>query len=108
MSQMINLETRRAKEWKPHLDAWKASGLTQKEFCDQNDLKIDQFKSWRKRYLKAGKSTASFQPVKVSSESPRSANMIQVALPSGVRMSIPSNIDSDLLSLLLEKLFLPC
>lgn len=108
MSQTINLETRTAKEWKPHLEAWKASGLTQKEFCDRNDLKIDQFKSWRKRYLKAARLNPSLKPICVSSEMPRLANAIQVALPSGVRMSIPTNMDSALLKLLLEKLFLPC
>jgi len=36
--------------WKQRLDAWQASGLTQIEYCRQNDLSRFRFQYWKKRF----------------------------------------------------------
>jgi hypothetical protein len=36
--------------WKAHIDAWKASGLKQSQYCRQHDLKLHQFVYWRRKY----------------------------------------------------------
>ncbi len=50
------METARAAEldakrkfWATHLSEWKSSGLSQSEYCRQNDLKLHCFLYWRKR-----------------------------------------------------------
>jgi hypothetical protein len=37
-------------EWRNRLNEWKESGLTQVEYCRQNDFKISKFHYWRKRF----------------------------------------------------------
>ena len=36
--------------WEGHVDHWKTSGLTQAEYCRQNDLRVHSFWYWRKRF----------------------------------------------------------
>jgi hypothetical protein len=36
--------------WKEHLDAWRASGLSQVEYCRQHDLSRFQFQYWKRRF----------------------------------------------------------
>jgi hypothetical protein len=38
------------RHWKAHIDAWKASGLKQSQYCRQHDLKLHQFVYWRRKY----------------------------------------------------------
>lgn len=40
-----NIEKRRI--WTSHIDAWKSSGLSQVEYCRQNDLSRVQFTYWK-------------------------------------------------------------
>jgi len=37
--------------WKQELENWKSSGLSQAEYCRQNELKFHRFVYWRKRVL---------------------------------------------------------
>ena len=60
------METTRAAEreakrtfWEEHLSQWEASGLSQSEYCRQNDLKLHCFLYWRKRQRATVESTVS-------------------------------------------------
>jgi hypothetical protein len=44
--------------WEEHLSRWEASGLSQKEYCRQNDLKIHCLLYWRKKQRCRPESTA--------------------------------------------------
>ncbi len=33
--------------WQEHVEAWKTSGQTQREYCDNHDLNFHTFKYWR-------------------------------------------------------------
>lgn len=35
--------------WQEPMEAWEESGLTQKEYCKRNELKLATFGLWRKR-----------------------------------------------------------
>ncbi len=37
--------------WRNHIHSWQESGLSQAEFCRQNNLKPRQFLYWKKRIL---------------------------------------------------------
>lgn len=37
--------------WEGQLQCWKEGGLSQAQFCRQNDLKVSQFLYWKKRLL---------------------------------------------------------
>ena len=38
--------------WKEQVQLWQESGLSQKEYCRQNDLRENQLTYWKKRYIK--------------------------------------------------------
>ncbi|MEJ1335804.1 MAG: hypothetical protein RNU03_09340 [Candidatus Sedimenticola sp. (ex Thyasira tokunagai)] len=39
----------KAAYWEQHHSDWRQSGLTQKAYCTQHDLKLGSFSYWRKR-----------------------------------------------------------
>jgi|GEM_PF-3779372 len=43
--------------WSEHLSRWEASGLTQREYCHQHDLKPHCFMYWRKKQRTRAEST---------------------------------------------------
>ncbi len=45
---MANSE--KATYWEQHHCGWRQSGLTQKAYCAQHDLKLSAFSYWRKRF----------------------------------------------------------
>ena len=36
--------------WKHHLESWSVSGLSQTEYCRQNDLSRDRFNYWKRKF----------------------------------------------------------
>ena len=39
-------------EWQEKIESWKRSGLSQVEYCRENDLAFSTFQYWRTRLLK--------------------------------------------------------
>ena len=44
----------KAKLWTAWIDEWKRSGLTQRQYCEDNHLALATFSWWRKRLKKDG------------------------------------------------------
>ncbi len=61
-SKAKHLEQKR-RFWKSHVQAWKKSGYTQREYCNHNDLVPHRFTYWKLKFEKAAKDTISFIPV---------------------------------------------
>ena len=57
-SKAAEREARR-RFWEEHLGNWESSGLTQSEYCRQNDLKLHCFIYWRKGQRSSRDSTLS-------------------------------------------------
>ena len=73
-----------------HLAACKASGLTQKDYCKQENLAYGTFKSWRSKLEKACTQPPRFieaspvEPEKSSSN----ALVLQISLTNGARIGV--------------------
>ena len=63
LSRAEQLEQKRS-YWKQHIDSWQQTGLTQVEYCRQNNLKHHQLVYWKKRFLKT-ETHVSFVPLKL-------------------------------------------
>ena len=63
LSRAEQLEQKRT-YWKHHIDSWQETGLTQTEYCRQNNLKHHQLVYWKKRFLKT-ETGVSFVPLKL-------------------------------------------
>ena len=44
--------------WKQHLEDWKASGLTQVDYCQRHDLSRHRFQYWKKKFAHPASSTS--------------------------------------------------
>lgn len=89
--------------WREHNESWLNSGLTQKAYCDREELKSSSFRAWRTRFknqttdeIKESTRFVAIKPSKLNSE--RAASGIQVLLPNGVRLGIGYDIGKELLS----------
>lgn len=97
-------------KWKKHLDAQSASGLTQLAYCEQNELKIANFKYWKQRlHGKAPqRSGLRFVPIKSAAclqEATLTASsaLIKVHL-RGLILETPESIDPHRLARLVSAL----
>lgn len=98
---------KRRDEFRQHVEAHEASGLTQKEFCKRNDLSLSHFVYNRcllkKQANPAGKKSA-FRPVKIAGEEKFLPRDIRVSLPNGFSCQIPPDADSDKVRQLIQAL----
>lgn len=81
--------------WQQHFTDWQQSGLSQRDYCKQHKLTFSSFGYWRKR-LKTGVSI----PGKLIPVSLSRPALINVYLPSGVRLEAPLYSLAELLPLL--------
>lgn len=50
--QKQNSYQKRRQLWKTHIEAWPLTGLSQAEYCRQNNLKTNRFTYWKRKFEK--------------------------------------------------------
>ncbi len=76
----------RAKSWRIHIEQWAESGLSQREYCRQNNLKSNRFTYWKVKYSKTD------QPME----------LVQIPLPidhcksSGLKLNIGRDLQVEI------------
>ena len=78
--------------WEGHIQSWQQSGLSQAEYCRQNDLKNHRWWYWRKRISHSSDTDVTFVPLRFSS-SKISRTDISVVTPNGYRIEIYNGYD---------------
>ena len=78
--------------WEGHIQAWQQSGLTQAEYCRQNNLKNHRWWYWRKRISHPPETDVTFVPLRFSSSKISQAG-ISVVTPNGYRIEIDNSFD---------------
>lgn len=85
------------------IELWRQSGLSQKKYCDQNNIAYHHFHYWYKRYLNQrtadSTNTRGFIPVTLNAAS--SAGCIEVQWPDGKRILFHQPIGVDYLKVLI-------
>lgn len=79
--------------WQRHINNWSQSQLTQKAYCQQNDITFASFGYWRTRLNRTVKTGNKLIPINLS---PR-AESIDVFLPGGLRLAVPVHTLADVL-----------
>lgn len=89
MSEQHTAETR-TDDWRSHIEAWEATGLSQMGYCRANDLSYSQFIYWRRKLRPPEQSSPAQGPggfVPVTHALPAmSQEGLTVALPNGVEL----------------------
>lgn len=96
-------------QWYKLVEDQEKSGLSQKEFCNQQNLILSKFVYYRcllkNKEKTAAISKASFTPVKVlPKENPVVSGEIKLSLPNGFQCTFPSYLDSNQIKRLVEVL----
>jgi len=80
--------------WFDRIETWKQSGLTQKAFCEQQQLGLGSFQRWRGIFMRGGKpeasSAVSFLPVNVTVDK---ASGLALLIDDHLRIEIPAGFD---------------
>ena len=83
------------------IEQWQQSGLSQKKFCEHNNIAYHHFHYWYKRYgnRQAADGAGKFVTVKVNSPSP--AISMELQCPDGKRILFHQPISVDYLKALI-------
>ena len=102
-----NLSKREAnrQRWFDHIKDWKQSGLTQKAFCEQQQLRLGSFQRWRGIFMQGeepeASSAVSFLPVNVTAALTSSLALV---INDYLRIEIPAGFDPVILKQVVQAL----
>lgn len=71
--------------WQQHIKGWQQSQCSQKAYCHENNLSFASFGYWRTRLNRLAQPEKKLIPVTL----PRTTGLINIYLPSGIRMEVP-------------------
>lgn len=76
--------------WKPHVEGWRDSGLSQAAYCRQRGLDLRRFGYWRRTLGPSGDAAAlpALVPITVA-DAPSAEGRVEVHLPNGLQVRLP-------------------
>lgn len=101
----------RIQYWAKHIECWKASGLTQRAYCEREAIACSTLQWWlRRRRVHSAEAVPHFVPVKVcAARAMERGEPIEVVLLSGRRLRFTAPRDEIELARLVRLLeVLPC
>ena len=91
--------------WFDRIETWKQSGLTQKAFCEQQQLGLGSFQRWHGIFMRGEKpeasSAVSFVPVNVTVDK---ASSLALLIDDQLRIEIPAGFDPVTLKQVIQAL----
>ena len=92
-----------SKKWDRIISSWEKSGLTQREFCHQNNLPLSTFHYWRRKHQT--NTNQKTELIKVETKNILSTESSFVLdFSGGVKLTVPSNYHPEHLKRLLSDL----
>lgn len=86
--------------WEDRIKNWQQSGLSQKDYCRQNNLRDNQLTYWKKRILRT-EPPVSFVPVTVPDQHSSHQPLIRVTTPNGFKIETDGGIGATALQQLI-------
>jgi hypothetical protein len=84
--------------WREHINAWRDTGQTQREYARQHELSIARFTYWKSKFYPTTTVLKdSFVPVRLSA----APNPVRLIHPNGLIIECPAGTDVPWLRLLL-------
>jgi hypothetical protein len=81
-------------EMRPIIERWEVSGLTKKEFCDQQQIAPSVFYYWYKKY-KTQDNSSGFIPIKIKSTT--YGDHLEIIYPNGVKLKLSPDVSPAML-----------
>ena len=97
----------KASFWQSHMDNWKQSGLSRREYCRKNSLSQSTFSSWSKELSAKSVGPIDFIAVNHFSHKEKppinAANsLLQLLLPNGVKLGLGEQANQQLIQQVLS------
>lgn len=110
------LDPKKRAYWAEHSRRWKASGLSQRDYCDREELSLSSFDRWR-RLIREATAAKAAQAASQTAE-PAKLTLVQARLggeagmgseivlhsPAGWQVRLPVTLDREALMQLLSRL----
>jgi hypothetical protein len=81
-----------SREMSYHIQSWKDSGKTQKQYCSLNNITYSRFYYWLRKVREKDNSIMNgFIPIRVNGSEPRLMTDIEIKYPNGVCISVASS-----------------
>ena len=111
MAKQLKTESQQKQSlWRSHVEKWSASGLSQTEYCRQNQLSKGRFKYWKYKFYKDISDEKSVEFIQIQSEEIVPENEIKSEKTSFINLRIDSRfcleIPDSFLPQTLEKIIL--
>ena len=91
-----------ASKWRQHIEAWQRSGLSQAEYCAEQQINVRTFTARLSDYRKLPKSdSAVLIPVQVASSEPVDAGIL-FTHAQGHRLALPTSVSAQWVAELLR------
>jgi hypothetical protein len=107
----VEEQKQRYENWRKIIDEYLQSGMTQKSFCEKENLSLPKFVYYYSQFKRENElplNKPSFVPVKVPNlEKSAGISEIKLSLPNGFQCTFPSHIDVSQIKRLIE-VFLSC
>jgi len=87
--------------WENAIHAWRQSGKSQVQYCEETGLNLSTFGYWRK---KIGKPQSLLIPVKVQETKPAEPILLRIETPQGMKVFLPCDANLNNLSTILKLL----
>ena len=105
MSSSLSKRAANRQRWFDRIEAWKQSDMTQKAFCEQQQLRLGSFQRWRGIFARGEKpepsSAVSFLPVNVT---PAPTSNLALVIDDYLRIEIPAGFDPVILKQVVQAL----
>lgn len=102
--------TAKRNTWQGHIAGWKASGLSQRQYCEREGLATQTFGYWQRKFKKEGCHKPRFYPLTVPApcmepkREPADSGLQVILCEQRFRVSIDRNFDSQTLGDLIATL----
>lgn len=98
---------RSRQEWSEHVATWRASGSVSADYARLHGLNPNTFAWWCSRLNRDG-STPPIRLVPVHATASAAGSPLEVALPSGIVVRAPADVDVGRVAMLVRALVSPC
>ena len=108
-TQTLEANTKNGKQayWKSHLETWKASGLSQAQYCQKHQLKTQSFTYWKSK-LEKQCTLPPLLPVTVRTDIKQKTSFLHsgivLSFNDRIKIQLENGFNSDTLSRLIDLL----
>lgn len=108
-SKATSASVKKLQFWSPHIEQWRASKLSQAEYCQREGLPVSRFSYWRRKIEESAQALPSTEEPKnafieiVAESTPVNSSAIPIRV-GAIEIMFSHNTDMDLLNKLMSGL----